>query len=223
MPRRLTSQLLVLLAFAISSCLLPGARAAASPQDSSADSSSSSIAQAAQRSREKAKNSSKPSKVITDDDLDTKRITPGQQGLATGAPAKLETHPPDADSVAAAKISSTTPHDDATKREPGDNAEIKRAKAALAIAEKDLDLLQRDLALQQDTYFSNADYAHDLSGKARIEAMRGQADTKRVEVERLKAQLATLEEKFGKSEPAVPDKNGTPATEDSTDQAPSRP
>ena len=87
---------------AASAALLPGALAQASQDQPAADTPSQSIADAARRSREQSKNATKPSKVITDDDLDRKNIKPGAQGLTVDAPAKLETAPPTADSVAAA-------------------------------------------------------------------------------------------------------------------------
>jgi hypothetical protein len=60
----------------------------------SSDAQSQSIAEAARRSREQTKNTTKPSKVITDDDLDKNNVKPGAQGLTVDAPAKLETNRP---------------------------------------------------------------------------------------------------------------------------------
>ena len=42
---------------------------------------SSSVAEAARRAREQKQNASSPAKVISDDDLDAKRVQPGQEGL----------------------------------------------------------------------------------------------------------------------------------------------
>ena len=141
------------------------------PQNQSpANEQSQNIAEAARRSREQAKNATKPSKVITDDDLDKKGVKPGQQGLTVDAPAKLETQPPTPDQVAAA---ATTPAAAAT--DPGaapaaaDDPEVAQLKEQLADAEKDADLGKRELALQQDSYLSNPDHEHDSAGKAKVD------------------------------------------------------
>jgi hypothetical protein len=67
-------------------------------------------------------------------------------------------------------------------------------KEAIADAEKDADLLNRELALQQDTYLSNADYAHDTAGKAKLDALQQQVNDKRQDIDRLKTRLAALQE-----------------------------
>jgi uncharacterized coiled-coil protein SlyX len=65
-------------------------------------------------------------------------------------------------------------------------------KQQLAEAQKALDFLQRDLALQQDTYISNPDHAHDIPGKAKLDAMLQQIAGSQQTVDALKAQLAAL-------------------------------
>jgi hypothetical protein len=160
----------------------------------SSDAQSQSIAEAARKSRQAAKNSSKPSKVITDDDLDKENIKPGAQGLNVGAPAELETQPPSPDAVAEAAATPSTPPDPATAPAASDDPEIARLKDTIADAEKDADLARRDLALQQDTFYSNPDYVHDTGGKAKLAGLQQQINDKQQEIERLKARLAKLEE-----------------------------
>ena len=160
----------------------------------SSDAQSQSIAEAARKSRQAAKNSSKPSKVITDDDLDKENIKPGAQGLNVGAPAELETQPPSPDAVAEAAATPSTPPDPATAPAASDDPELARLKDTIADAEKDADLARRDLALQQDTFYSNPDYVHDTGGKAKLAGLQQQINDKQQEIERLKARLAKLEE-----------------------------
>jgi type I restriction-modification system DNA methylase subunit len=147
---------------------------------SSADAQSQNIAEAARRSREQAKSATKPSKVITDDDLDKKGVKPGQQGLTVGAPAKLETQPPTPDAAAAPAAS--------------DDPEIAQLKDQIADAEKDTDLGKRELALQQDSYLSNPDHEHDTAGKAKVDALQQQIADKQQEIDRLKTRLAAMQE-----------------------------
>src|SRR6202045_1202855 len=147
------------------------ARPAALPNGPSQDQQSSgaqtqSIAEAARRSRQTAKNATKPSKVITDDDLDREYIKPGEQGLTVDAPPKLEVQPPPPDAVAEAAVKLSAPPDPAVAPTPSDDPEIARLKKKIADAEKDADLARRELALDQDTFYSNPDYGHDTAGKA---------------------------------------------------------
>jgi len=195
---------------------------AASPNGQSQDQQSSgaqsqSIAEAARRSRA-AKNSTKPSKVITDDDLDKENIKPGAQGLTVDGPAKLETQPPSPDAVADAAATPSVPPDPATAASPSDDPEIARLKDSIADAEKDADLARRDLALQQDTVYSNPDYQHDVAGKAKLAALQQQINDKQQEIDRLKMRLAAMEElqkkKRGKraAAPVPADQSANPAT-----------
>jgi hypothetical protein len=175
---------------------LPGApsRSGPSQDPSSADAQSQSIADAARRSREQAKNATKPSKVITDDDLDKTKIKPGAQGLTMDAPAKLETQPPTPDAVAAAASTPSSPPDAATAPAPTDDPEIAKLKDSIAVAEKDADLSRRELALEQDTYLSNADHEHDTAGKAKVAALQQEIDNKQQDIDRLKTRLAAMQE-----------------------------
>jgi hypothetical protein len=165
-----------------------------SQDQQSSDAQSQSIAEAARKSRQSAKNATKPSKVITDDDLDKENIKPGAQGLTVDAPAKLETEPPSPEAVADAAATPSVPPDPATLAAPSDDPEITRLKDSIAGAEKDADLARRDLALQQDTVYSNPDYQHDVAGKAKLAALQQQINDKQQEVDRMKTRLAALEE-----------------------------
>jgi uncharacterized coiled-coil protein SlyX len=48
--------------------------------------------------------------------------------------------------------------------------------------------------LDQDTFYSNPDYEHDVAGKAKLAVLQQQINEKQQEVDRLKARLAKLEE-----------------------------
>jgi hypothetical protein len=172
---------------------------------------SSSIADAARRSREQAKNATKPSKVVTDDDLDKGNIKPGAQGLTVDAPAQLETQPVAPGAVAAAEDSSTKPVDPAATPAPSDDPEIAHVKESIALAEKDADFMRRELALQQDTFFSNPDHEHDTAGQAKLDAAQQEIATKQQDIDRLKARLATLQAAHHEA-PAPPANPAEPPT-----------
>jgi hypothetical protein len=172
-------------------------RPAASPNGQSqdqqtSDAQSQSIAEAARRSRQTAKNATKPSKVITDDDLDKGNIKPGAQGLTVDSPPRLETQPPSPEAVSDAAAASAP--DPATVAAPSDDPEILRLKNSIADAEKDAELARRDLALQQDTFFSNPDHDHDTAGKAKLDGLQQQINEKQQQIDRLKTRLAAMEE-----------------------------
>ncbi len=176
---------------------LPAAMRAQS-QDVSQQSSSqdSSVASAARRNREKKKNpsdSSKSTKVITDDDLDRKNFKPGQEGLNVGASPMMETQPPSPKAVAAAEAAAEAP-EKAAKDAAEQDAQLAKLKLEITEAEKGLDLAQRQLALDQDSYLSNPDHVHDATGKAKLDDEKQGSSDRQQEIERLKLRLSTLEE-----------------------------
>jgi hypothetical protein len=190
-----------------------------SPDQQSSDAQTQSIAEAARKSRQTAKNVTKPSKVITDDDLDKGNIKPGAQGLTVDAAPKLETQPPSPEAVTDAAATSAAP-DPATVAAASDDPEVARLKEAIADAEKDAELGRRDLALQQDTFFSNPDHDHDTAGKAKVDALEQQINAKQQEIDRLKMRLAASEELQKKKRvPAKPVRAPKPADQSTTPSA----
>jgi valyl-tRNA synthetase len=178
------------------------------PQDSS-------VADAARRNRDKKKSPSNPpksAKVITDDDLDRRNFSPGQEGLNVGSPPKLETEPPSPQAVAAAEASDKA--EQGSVKEAGEqDAEIARLKERTKDAEKDLELARRQAALDQDSFLSQPDYAHDAAGKAKLESEKQQINDKQQEVERLKTRLAALEELKSHRKPSRTRAAAPPKTE----------
>ncbi len=164
----------------LAATLLPAA-AFAQSQDTQ------SVAEAARRARTQKKNSEKPSKVITDDTLDVKK---GDVQSATAEQLRIP-GTPQAPAQAASNAPST---EDQNEKKASDDE--KRAKEIAALKEQikqaqgDLDLAKRELALQQDTYYSNVDYAHDTVGKAKLDDLKQQVSDKQQELESLKARLA---------------------------------
>ena len=181
MMRRITLRLAlpVVLAFA----MLPTATLAQS-QDSP------SVAEAARRARAQKKNSDKPAKVITDENLNVKEGD--VQSAAAGQlrmPGSPETQ---AKPAAGAQVA---PAGEGPKKASEDERVAKERaalKAQIKEALTDLDLLHRERTLEQDTYFSNPDYVHDTAGKAKLDALKQQESDKQEELDRLKARLAAL-------------------------------
>jgi hypothetical protein len=184
----------------------------------SQDSPAPSVADAARRAREQKKAAAKqPAPVITDDTL--KPAAPAAQAASTPAPAQSpEAAPAPPRAPAAQPASSGAPDGSAAPAPAGqpaadardpeqkakDSAQLAALEQLVAEAQKGLELLQRELALQQDTYISNPDHSHDVAGKAKLEAMLLEITDKRQAVDALKTQLAALEASSGTTAPAAP-------------------
>jgi len=159
----------------LSAALIPAAGFAQS-QDTQ------SVAEAARRAREQKKTASKTSKVFTDDDV--------KPAAADAAPASgFPTPPP---SPGAANPPAGAPPAEGSKDQK-DSKELAELKEQLKQTQSDLDLMQRELALAQDTYYSNPDYAHDTDGKAKLDAQKQQIGDKQEVVARLKARILELQ------------------------------
>jgi len=129
-------------------------------------------------------------KVISGPNLDLKNFRRGYSGFHVGGPPLLETQPPiparlkevDLEEKVAAlkralRIACGAPEDAETQ-------------TRLDFAGQELDLLQRQLVLDQDTYYSKPNYAGDTAGKARLDAKLQQSQNLKSEIERLKGELA---------------------------------
>ncbi len=165
---------------------------------------SQSVAEAARRARERKKTEAKPVKVITDETLDVKK---GDVQSAVAEEPKMPGAPePNAQSAnnapgANAGSSSTATKDSEEERL---KKEVAAVKEQLKQAQSDLDLLQREYRLDQDTFYSNVNYASDTAGKQKLDDEKQQISDKQEEVERLKAKLADLQQALGITESTAP-------------------
>jgi hypothetical protein len=158
--------------------------------------SNGSVADAARRAREDKRNAakaanSKSSKIITDEDITKTPAKPADGGVNLGAPAKLETQPPSEASVVATEAADQAAASGGANKD--DDAESKKTKQQIAQTTKDLDLLKRELSLDQDTFYSNTDYVHDKAGQTKLADEQQQINVKQQELDVLKARLQDLE------------------------------
>jgi hypothetical protein len=168
--------------FVLASALLAAA-AFAQSQDS--------VAEAARRAREKKKTAAKPAKVVTDETLDVKK---GDVQSAAAEQLRMPGTPETQAQPAPANTPSTaSPGEKKGSEDEKLAKELAALKEQIKQAQSDVDLAQREQALQQDTYFSNPDYAHDTAGKAKLDAMKQQITVKQQELDRLKARFAELQ------------------------------
>jgi enamine deaminase RidA (YjgF/YER057c/UK114 family) len=134
-----------------------------------------SVAEAARRAREQKKTPAKPAKVITEEDV-----------KPAANPA-----PPDAAAAPATPASpaSSTASD---AKDQKDSKEVTELKAQIKQALADLDLVMREKSLENEKYYSNSDYVHDSTGKAKLDELIQQVSDKQQELERLKTRLTEL-------------------------------
>jgi hypothetical protein len=165
--------------------------AGALAQDSAAqDSTSPSVAEAARLARARKK-SDKPVTVVTDDTLAPSANLPAPpSNQAPLEDSKIATTP-----IVLTTNDSPTPEADEMRAAAAaeSDATLKALKKQLADAEKNLELSQLDLQLQQDTYFSNPDYIHDKAGKAKVDAIQATVTANQQIVDQLRVKLAALE------------------------------
>jgi hypothetical protein len=210
----------LLVPFLAACTVLPCAAARPGAQDRQTQS----VADAARQAREQKKNAAKSSKVITDEDIDTRNLKPGAQGLNVGAPPKLDTQPPSPAAVATAEAAdqAAAAAGKESVKNAGEDPEIAKLKEQIAQIQKDLDLSQRELALDQDTYFSRPDYVNDKAGKAKLDAEQRQINDKKEEFESLKTRLAAVEELEGRKK-AAPAAAPAPVDNDKSAKPPAEP
>src|ERR1700675_1600250 len=132
----------------------------------SQDTPTPSVADAARHAREQKKNAVKPVKIVTEDDLPARPPETVDAVPAPASPPSSEAQPP------APNPGTPTEKDAATKT--ADDPEYAKLKSQTDQVQKELELLQRNLSLDQDTFLSNSDYIHDKAGKAKLEAEREQ-------------------------------------------------
>jgi hypothetical protein len=136
-----------------------------------------SVAEAARRAREQKDAASKPTKVITNESL-----PPAPTPDPSAGPA-VNPHPP----APAAEPGSSG---DADNDAEGKKKAVADLKQQIADKQKSVDLLQRELALEQDNFYGKQDYQRDAAGKQKLDSMQSDLKTKQDELAALKAKLA---------------------------------
>jgi hypothetical protein len=129
-------------------------------------------------------------KVISGPNLDLKNFKRGYSGIHVGGPPLLETQPPISARLKEVDLEEKIASVKRALRIACDTPEVAETQTRLDSAEQELDLLQRQLVLDQDTYYSKPNYAGDTAGKARLDAKLTQTENLKSEIERLKGELA---------------------------------
>jgi hypothetical protein len=147
------------------------------------------LAAQAERNQLRDDLSSQPA-VISNNNVDLRNFKPGSAGLNVGAPALLETQSPNPARVEQVTLEEKVAALKKALRIACDSPEDAGIQAKIDTAEQELNSLQRQLALDQDTYYSNPNHADDAAGKAKLDAELEQKQSLLSEIERLKSELS---------------------------------
>jgi chromosome segregation ATPase len=180
-----------------------GLAAAAQQQSSSQQQTGDPVADASRKARESKKDAPKPKKVYTDDDLKRSTVEPA----AAPAPASGDAKGTQATGQGAettAKAGDKTQSEDTPKEDPNsEKAWRKRFQAQrnkIAKAERELDILSRELEKAQVEYYPDPQKAMTQQNtRADINGINAKIDAKKAELEQLKQGMDDLEDQLRKS------------------------
>lgn len=173
--------LLILLAAICSAApsALASARQSQSATAQNSKSQTDPLAAAARRAREKQKGEQKPAKVWDNDNIPSSGgvdvIGAKPQGSTAGSEANGS---PSAESTSDADAQNAEPSESSSDLEE----QLKSAKADLKSAQSRLDFLQRKLALDQQNFYRNPNYASDDAGAKALQTEQDQINSKKQDV-----------------------------------------
>jgi hypothetical protein len=130
--------------------------------------------------------------VISGNNLDLQYFKPGTSGLSVGAPPLSNVTPPIPARVTEVELQEKVDTLKSALSSACDPPEAVSIQRKLDLAKQQLGLLQREFALDQNTYYSRTGYAQDTAGKARLDAEQQQIQSLQSEVDRLSNELAAL-------------------------------
>jgi hypothetical protein len=148
--------------------------------------------------------------VISDNGLDLQYFQPGQSGLNVGSPPRLDSQPQSQTRVAQQEVQDRL---DALRKqlqiacEPPEIAVVQRQ---LDQAESDLDLAQRQFALDQEAYYQQPASPNGAQGNAWLDSERQQVVDLQALVDELRAELASAQASTPSSEPVPPPPESAP-------------
>lgn len=143
------------------------------------------------------------SPVISGNDLDLKYYKPGYSGISVGSPPLQESQPQPAARVDLAALDERIASLEKSLQlacEPPEAAAIQRKLDAVA---HELDLSQKQLALDQDNIYLNPGYTRDTAGQASLDAEQEYIDALAAEKAQLEAELSEAKD----NQPSVPPSN----------------
>jgi len=129
--------------------------------------------------------------VVSGNDLDLQYFQPGNSGLNVGSPPLLDAQPPAPARVAEVEIKERIDYLTKALRVACEPPEAARIQIAIYEAEDELNLLERQFALDQDDYYS-VPVTERLGGNPELDAEQAQIQDLQAAIDGLKAGLASL-------------------------------
>ena len=130
--------------------------------------------------------------VISGNNLDLQYFKPGNSGLSVGAPPLSNVMPLIPARVTEVELQEKIENLKSALSSACDPPAAASIQRKLDLAKQQLGLLQRQYALDQNTYYSRTDFAQDTAGKARLDAEQLQIQSLQSEIDRLSNELAAL-------------------------------
>ena len=131
------------------------------------------------------------SPVVSGNDLDLQYFKPGNSGFDVGAPPLLDTEPPVPARITEVELTERIESLQKALRLVCEPPEAARIQSAIDDDERDLDLFQRQFALDQEDYYSRP-VTERLGGNPQLDAEQQQIQALQAEIENLNAQLGAL-------------------------------
>ena len=148
------------------------------------------LLEAARKAREARKTAPRAKYVFTNDNIPTSP-TAGPSVVGTAKPPASQTATAEEEKQRAAS------EEDKKKEEADWRKKFSEARARLATAEKELDILQRELNLNQQQYYSDPNVAlREQYTRSDINKGKAAIDAKRNEVAQMRQALVTLEDEL---------------------------
>jgi hypothetical protein len=174
-------------------------------QDAAPQSTGDPVADAARKARQQKKEAPKPKKVYTNEDVSSAPADSATSATATPATkAENAAKASQAEAAAASPATDTEKTEKTAKTEKNDEAtwrkRFKEARDKLAVAEKELDILQREANKALTQYYSDpAKAMTEQQNRTYIKEHDAQITAKKQEVAQLKQQISDLEDDLRRS------------------------
>lgn len=130
--------------------------------------------------------------IISDHDLDTEYFQPGSSGLNVGSPPLLDSEPPASSRVTEVELEERIASLQKALRYVCEPPDAARIQIQIDDLEQQLNLLQRQVAVDQDAYYSRPDFTEDTAGKAQLDAEQQQIQSLQSEIEQFRQRLSAL-------------------------------
>ena len=127
--------------------------------------------------------------MISDGDVDPQYFKPGASGLDMGSPRLQDSQPPVPARVASVEVEERIAALQKLLRMACEPPEAAKLQSELDSVQRQLDVAQRTLGLDQADFYSRPDFTADAAGQTRINNEQAQAQDLQSQVDQLKNQL----------------------------------